>query len=129
MNENAKKWVAALRSGKYKQCKSVLKNTYKGEDSYCCLGVACDLYQQEVKDLYVKPPEGPFTVTYFDNCTAHLPSKVIDWLGLQSITGYYLEDGTKSCNLAELNDSRQYNFNQIADVIESEPPHLFIAEE
>lgn len=33
------KWVAALRSGKYKQGKDFLYN--KDEDTYCCLGVAC----------------------------------------------------------------------------------------
>ena len=32
-------WVAALRSGKYKQGKSTLM--YEGK--YCCLGVLCDI--------------------------------------------------------------------------------------
>lgn len=35
-----KKWVAALRSGKYKQGKGVLRSE-KG--NYCCLGVLCDI--------------------------------------------------------------------------------------
>lgn len=34
-----KKWIAALRSKKYKQTKGVLKNNA----GYCCLGVACDI--------------------------------------------------------------------------------------
>jgi len=38
-----KKWVAALRSGKYKQGKHRLKQTDIKGDSYCCLGVACEI--------------------------------------------------------------------------------------
>lgn len=37
--EFAEKWVAALRSGEYKQGTNYLFNESK--DSYCCLGVAC----------------------------------------------------------------------------------------
>lgn len=36
--EFKEKWVAALRSGEYKQGESFLKNT---NDEYCCLGVGC----------------------------------------------------------------------------------------
>ena len=35
----ADKWVAALRSGKYKQTKHSLKD----EHGYCCLGVLCEI--------------------------------------------------------------------------------------
>ena len=36
-----KKWVNALRSGEYKQGRVALYN--KGYDSFCCLGVLCDV--------------------------------------------------------------------------------------
>lgn len=36
-----RKWLAALRSGKYKQGKLNLYD--KKYDVYCCLGVACDI--------------------------------------------------------------------------------------
>lgn len=36
--EFKRKWVEALRSGKYKQGRGQLKDT---QDQYCCLGVAC----------------------------------------------------------------------------------------
>ena len=39
MNANAKKWVRALRSGKYKQGREWLR----AGDTFCCLGVACEL--------------------------------------------------------------------------------------
>lgn len=39
-----RKWVNALRSGKYKQGKAVLKFTHStGSKSFCCLGVLEDL--------------------------------------------------------------------------------------
>lgn len=37
--ELKKKWIEALRSGKYEQAKGVLRNG----DAYCCLGVLCSL--------------------------------------------------------------------------------------
>lgn len=42
MNPEVKeKWVAALRSGKYKQVEGRLRSDTG--DSYCCLGVLCDV--------------------------------------------------------------------------------------
>lgn len=38
--QHGREWVAALRSGKYKQAKESLRVEGLG---YCCLGVACDL--------------------------------------------------------------------------------------
>ena len=43
LNDNAKKWVAALRSGKYEQAKGWLREG----DKFCCLGVACDLFDPD----------------------------------------------------------------------------------
>lgn len=40
-----RRWVAALRSGKYKQYSGgALKATNVNKDSYCCLGVARELF-------------------------------------------------------------------------------------
>ena len=38
-----KKWLAALRSGEYKQGRGVLRRRRRGVDRYCCLGVLADL--------------------------------------------------------------------------------------
>ena len=43
MNDNAKKLIKALRSGEYKQCRAVLRDSRR----FCCLGVACDIYSKE----------------------------------------------------------------------------------
>ena len=39
------KWTEALRSGKYKQFLEALRSPEL--DSYCCLGVACDIYDPD----------------------------------------------------------------------------------
>jgi hypothetical protein len=48
MNKEIKeKWINALRSGKYEQGKSQLRSL---SNKFCCLGVLCDLYKDELKD-------------------------------------------------------------------------------
>ena len=49
MNPEIKaKWLAALRSGEYKQTTQVLRYTGpNNQQRFCCLGVLCDLYAQE----------------------------------------------------------------------------------
>lgn len=37
--KNNRKWIKALRSGRYKQGVKRLR----GDDKFCCLGVACDI--------------------------------------------------------------------------------------
>lgn len=44
MNKNAIKWVVALRSGKYIQCKETLQSD---NSLFCCLGVASKVYENE----------------------------------------------------------------------------------
>lgn len=44
-----KKWVSALRSGKYKQGKDRLRQTNThGETVFCCLGVLCEIQDNVV---------------------------------------------------------------------------------
>ena len=50
LNQEIKdRWIAALRSGKYPQAQKALRVRYDddsddgGEDSFCCLGVLCDI--------------------------------------------------------------------------------------
>lgn len=44
--EHRKEWAEALRSGDYKQGFGCLHSG----DSYCCLGVACDLFKNKYPD-------------------------------------------------------------------------------
>lgn len=102
MNKNAKKWVKALRSGKYKQTQYFLRN----EGGFCCLGVACDLYNSNHWD----------GARYLSKSSS-LPQKVADWLGLRDKCGSY-DDSRIDRNLTYLNDQKGMAFNEIADFIE-----------
>ena len=76
--------VKALRSGKYRQTTGTLCGIENKEFSYCCLGVACELYNEyHAKKL---PTEIHNSVCNtqrnksYDNETTFLPEKVQKWL-------------------------------------------------
>ena len=106
-------WVKALRSGEYKQTRGQLRN----EDSYCCLGVACDLYSKHVlkKDAWRQYKTSVLSYTFLGQGGA-LPIQVIKWLGIRGDYGE-LKGGT---TLMKMNDdpSLEEGFETIADVIE-----------
>lgn len=120
VNENAKAWVAALRSGEYQQTRRALGDVH----GYCCLGVACELYIKAGNKLSRKESplysdrDGPYVVRYNGHSDV-LPRVVQDWLGLSSPYGVYNNN-----NLAALND-RRISFDEIARIIESRPKGLF----
>lgn len=135
MNDNAKAWVAALRSGDYPQGKRTLKRAEEsGGASYCCLGVACALYKEvtgqgewvpakNIEDNleFRASPEAPVSVGY-------LTHEVMEWLGIRDPTGAYspYEESGNQISLARMNDSN-VTFGEIADKIESEPEGLFVS--
>jgi hypothetical protein len=108
LNEFAKEWVKALRSGKYKQAKNVLYEADR--NAFCCLGVACD-----ISGL---PPE-----KWHGNEYTVLPQEVQEKLNLSSNYGRFI--GASYMSLVNCNDSLGYSFERIADIIESEPKGLF----
>ena len=120
LNENAKKWVAALRSGKYKQGRGVLCRN----GQYCCLGVACEVAEENGVPLIVRVEED-FTIS-FDGKTRNLPEGVQSWLGLQNSVGGMVARNRDEHSLTQMNDSAYFSFDQIADIIESEPEGLFV---
>ncbi len=130
MNANAKKWVAALRSGKYKQAEGALNVN----GSFCCLGVACELAmedlglikRQRTPDLASNGSYNYGSVGDYALSFGTLPHAVVDWLGLRTESGAWLEDIGPSCgSLVAANDQLHLNFEQIANIIESEPKGLF----
>lgn len=129
MNDNAKKWVAALRSGKYSQTKSYLHALEDNEvdvpAGYCCLGVACDLYQDEVGNLETTIEDEGWV--RYNASGAHLPIEVVDWLGLTDSHGNFVnfEEDKVWSSLVSMNDNG-CTFAEIADKIESEPKELFV---
>lgn len=117
MNDNAKKWVAALRSGEYSQTKRRLHD----ENGFCCLGVLCDVYQKEVGDLDIFEDNGMFV---YNKQELTLPSKVLCWVGLNKENGRFINSEEKVDCLTQKNDNGA-TFTEIADLIESEPEGLF----
>ena len=107
LNDNAKKWVEALRSGENKQINGRL---YDGV-GHCCLGVGCKIVGLE--------PVFDGVNYWFAKKAFELPGKVKKALGLNTAAGGY---GVTS--LISDNDSGK-TFTEIADIIESEPEGLF----
>ena len=109
MNQEAKqKWIEALRSGKYKQGQSCLKNT---DNAYCCLGVLVHVFEayhglkfdQKINDSYNAVEFGSF-------CSKSVPPElVIDWLGITP---------KHQTLLMNLNDKHGCSFAGIADLLE-----------
>lgn len=97
-------WVAALRSGEYKQGKGLLKDG----DKYCCLGVLCVINGLD----FVYGDEdnnSPVGFKHGDCCEAEfLPSSFADLVGLSS--------GDQR-SLAHMNDAGR-SFASIASEIE-----------
>lgn len=79
--EVKKKWVDALRSGKFKQGRQALRQRTgdDGPDAYCCLGVLCELYQRETGQMGWEPTI--FNTIPFDGHLSLLPSRVEGWAG------------------------------------------------
>lgn len=121
MNVNAQKWVEALRSDKYKQARNGLHRVGPWSEGFCCLGVACDLYQREVGDLHVDSLETGWK--QYDGNSGMLPPKVQLWLGLTTSDGEFTVNDVPSA-LTTINDNGG-KFSEIADLIESEPEGLF----
>lgn len=149
MNTEVKaKLLTALRSGEYSQTRHTLCSIDKdGKSSFCCLGVATDLFLKEIGEEWVKYEEYGNAIGYADS-DKYLPEPVREWaemagsnprfqihLPLMTETLYRnsgdrtdyihvdLDNGWDNSTyylemtLASLNDSG-FTFEQIADVIE-----------
>ena len=127
-----KKWVKALRSGKFKQGTGTLKQfNSKGVAQHCCLGVLCELYNQEMKKHKKKTlsekvcdNDSDFSFGYcrFGGHKEDLPKEVKNWAGMSSSLGNFDDPFSQPC-LADLNDTGR-KFKTIADIIEQNYENL-----
>ena len=112
-----KKWVKALLSGKYKQGQGLLKQTdHKNTIRHCCLGVLCELYNEDMKEKKKKKlteKADGFGVIRFNQQPEHLPSIVKNWADLNDNVGSI----GSIYNLAIINDDGK-TFKTIAKIIE-----------
>ena len=98
-------WIAALRSGEYRQGQRALHN--RQDNSFCCLGVLC-----EISEMPKNADENFTSYVFPDNAQSFLlPSAgLYNYLGLP----YYFN------SVANMNDNDK-SFNEIADWLERQP--------
>lgn len=99
------KWVSALRSGEYAQGKMSL---HSGNE-FCCLGVACEIFKEELSIFVNKFPRKD--LYSYNQQISFLPKEVNVHLGIAEET---------DVAFAHMND-RGMTFAQIADFIETLP--------
>lgn len=143
MNDAAKQWVAALRSGQWLQTRNALQRRDSDRDvmTFCCLGVACQLSKlgewydvglfrdgsHQAEDAYneerlLEGDEEP-TPTFEEEFTS---PDVQKWLGLKTKSGEFKTSAGERTSLATLNDAGA-SFEEIADYIEEYADQLFVA--
>lgn len=114
-----KRWVAALRSGKYEQGQGYLRQDITDHhghttSEFCCLGVLCDLTPRARLVRYNDRPSDEAIRHYDFGRTTN--DQVIDHVAWTELTG--LPDTFQS-ELTDMNDSGSYGFDEIADCIEA----------
>lgn len=93
------KWIAALRSGEYKQGTGRLYDDLTGR--FCCLGVLCEVQNDDFLDRYAPT----FTYSYLDyEHAAGLLTEQMKHLAIMNDGG--------------MDASRFYSFAEIADYVE-----------
>ena len=142
--EIAERWIAALRSGQYRQAVNYLTHLSGPRDehgriicSHCALGVLVDLYQQETGELNPWPNIDGDAVSYQDEVTGKysalcLPSQVMRWAGMQDRRGKFkdallvsVDEGSVLCySVVALNDEARLDFNRISVIIENHQEEL-----
>jgi hypothetical protein len=135
------RWVAALRSGDYRQAKQELAKPVPvaadgtSELGYCCLGVLCELgVASGAPDITVlQMPEGRKAYTVGDNerWTVTPPPHLWQWAGAGETydpkvsgtsTRTMLKQGlVNQSTLMDANDGLGLSFDEIADLIENDP--------
>lgn len=96
--EQKDKWVAALRSGEYKQGKGYLHEN--SSNTYCCLGVLCETLEFE-------RIEGCGQISYYIDSNG-------EYFNANLYDTYNIEENY----LIDLNDEAHASFTEIADWIE-----------
>ncbi len=120
------KWLEALRSGRYTQCNGRL---HKNGVGHCCLGVLCEVMELPQEAVQHEPGYSFQVMRYaYKGATASdvLPSGLAHDLGITGAgtLNHPVPNPAAPSNpfhaLWELNDSGDFSFAQIADIIEEQ---------
>lgn len=127
-----KQWTDELRSGNRNQTTGKLDEEINGVRRQCCLGVACDLFRDEIGlKVVVRTDDFKSLYEYGEHQeTGLLPTEVMDYLGFDDYNPAIelplnneqrnqvdLDAMSSMFTLAQLNDGG-LTFEQIADVID-----------
>jgi len=122
------KWIAALRSGEYAQG----QNRHRTKDSFCCLGVLCDLFLKEGRGgkwdgtlASIQYDGQRFDVSKDDGSSYSLPKAVLAWAGVPSRgVRVRCEEESVAVGIDLLNDGvgeiRPRTFSELANIIEEQ---------
>lgn len=112
--QRMRKWIKALRSGKYAQARRTLATG----GGFCCLGVACEVYKESgnainEEKISLQTFDGVMVCTRYEESHSVLPAKVQEWYGMATCDGV-LPEGQ---SLLNKNDKGK-SFAEIADLME-----------
>lgn len=126
MTYNQELYLAALRSGKYEQAPGMLRDP-DAPNTFCCLGIACEVYRLETgRGRWV---EGTTLFSLNEELGeghmygGYLPQPVLEWLEMElpfNHVGGTIDPviGSLGRSASSMNDSGEYNFEEIADAFE-----------
>lgn len=109
-----RRFLTALRSGKYKQTKEVLFNQSSG--GFCCLGVMCSL--KGIKKSELEGVGFPQDVRSFDDAFNIDPTTHDFFHGMNNEDAWKVPYRGRMRSLNELNDLEGLTFKQIANIID-----------
>ena len=113
-----KEWIKALRSGKYTQGNTYLKQLQDNDICHCCLGVAIEI--QGIEFVPVEDYNHHITTFNGHNSeTSHNSSWFEETYGFHYNLNMINDSRNYPTCLIALNDSINYTFDQIADTIEN----------
>ncbi len=124
--ENVRKWVEALRSGKYQQGEGALRIHTPGEkDRFCCLGVACDALNPEGWHSTEGFGDEHVGFTFREHGIEYdTPPRefMADVLGIDNPDPVLLQQGEVeggALRATYVNDELAWGFEKIADLVEA----------
>lgn len=122
--EIKEKWLTALRSDEYKQA----RNQLKVGDSFCCLGVLCDIYAREVGEKWYDESgdlnDHQFDASVLLATNGSLPYRVMTWAEFPTTSGSLplcnsRDNDEGLYSLITANDIDNMDFPKIADLVQA----------
>ena len=123
--EIKQRWVDALRSENYKQCRVHLKY----DNCFCVLGVLCDVLKNDINGFWDENDNFVCQDEYFECeeiASYNPPNKLFLYCGVElNEENKYIFPLVKygdnsECSLIKLNDIDRLTFEQLADIIEEQ---------